>query len=163
MKNRSLNVVGVVLVIAIAVGATWVWAQDGGTTYYACVNEPSGFSRIFMEETPCTEREIPITWNQTGPPGPKGDKGDQGPPGPHSVFEDVGTPFDGEPCGCHELAGDGFTDLVMHFKTQAVVHALQLAEFDGGDVVQLTVTGELLDGTQVAANDCILIVPRAKR
>jgi hypothetical protein len=35
-----------------------------------------------MQETPCTKREIPITWNQTGPPGPKGDKGDQGPPGP---------------------------------------------------------------------------------
>jgi hypothetical protein len=31
MKNRSLNVVGVVLVIAIAVGATWVWAQASGT------------------------------------------------------------------------------------------------------------------------------------
>jgi hypothetical protein len=93
MENRSLNMVGVVLVIAIAVGATWVWAQDSETTYYACVNKSSGFPRIFMQETPCTKREIPITLNQTGPPGPKGDKGDKGdqglpgPPGPSGLSE----------------------------------------------------------------------------
>ena len=42
------------------------------------------------------------------------------------MFEDVGTPFDGEWCDCHDLEGDGIIDLMMHFKTDDVVEALEL-------------------------------------
>jgi hypothetical protein len=72
MKTKSLHLVGLVLIVAVAIGATWVWAQDDGTIYYACVNNSSGTIKVFMEETPCNANEMPISWNQTGPPGPSG-------------------------------------------------------------------------------------------
>ena len=83
----------------------------------------------------------------------------EGPPGPHSEFEDVATPFDGQPCDCHELGGDGVTDLSMKFKTDDVVAALQLNDLPAGDLVELVVSGALLDGTPFSASDCIRLVP----
>jgi hypothetical protein len=83
----------------------------------------------------------------------------EGPPGPHSVFEDVGTPFDGEWCDCHDLAGDGITDLMMHFKTDDVVDSLGLESLPPGDLVELVVSGNLLDGTAFTASDCVRLVP----
>jgi hypothetical protein len=84
----------------------------------------------------------------------------EGPPGPHSVFADVATPFEGVPCDCHELIGDGLDDLSMKFRTQAVVAALQLGGLSGGDEVELVITGTLLDGTAfTTGGDCIQIVP----
>ena len=43
----------------------------------------------------------------------------EGPPGPHSDFEDVGTPFEGEECDCHEAGGDGILDLVAEVQDPA--------------------------------------------
>ena len=86
----------------------------------------------------------------------------EGPPGPHSVFEDVGTPFDGgEWCDCHKFEGDGIVDLSMHFRTDDVVEALELNALGNGDLVELVITGSLLDGTEFTrTGDCILIVPK---
>ncbi|HUU85880.1 MAG TPA: hypothetical protein VM243_20470 [Phycisphaerae bacterium] len=84
----------------------------------------------------------------------------EGPPGPHSVFQDVATPFDGDPCGCHNLEGDGIVDLAMKFRTRQVVTALLLNDVPAGDTVELVVTGTLLDGTAFEAHDCVTIVPR---
>lgn len=72
MKLRILHLVVFVLLIAAIAGVTWAWAQDNGTVYYACVNNNSGAIKVFMEETPCSTSETPISWNQTGPPGPSG-------------------------------------------------------------------------------------------
>jgi len=83
----------------------------------------------------------------------------EGPPGPHSVFDDVATPFEGEPCDCHDLTGDGITDLMMHFKTDDVVDILQLDDLDPGALVELVVSGELNDGTEFFASDCVRLVP----
>jgi hypothetical protein len=83
----------------------------------------------------------------------------EGPPGPHSVFEDVATPFDGDVCDCHELGGDGVMDLSMKFKTDEVVAALQMNDFDPGALVEFVVTGNLLDGTAFEARDCVRLVP----
>ena len=83
----------------------------------------------------------------------------EGPPGPHSVFEDVATPFNGELCDCHELTGDGIDDLSMKFKSQEVVAALELNDLPPGALVELCVSGELLDGTEFEACDCIRVVP----
>ncbi|MCZ6654122.1 MAG: right-handed parallel beta-helix repeat-containing protein [Planctomycetota bacterium] len=83
----------------------------------------------------------------------------EGPPGPHSEFEDVGTPLDGETCDCHELEGDGIVDLSMKFQTQELMEALELDSLPGGAVVELELSGSLVDGTPFNAGDCIVIVP----
>jgi len=83
----------------------------------------------------------------------------EGPPGPHSVFEDVGTPFEGEVCGCHEAEGDGILDLSMKFKTRDVADLLPVDD-PSGALVPLVVSGTLLDGTAfTSASDCVRLVP----
>ncbi len=83
----------------------------------------------------------------------------EGPPGPHSVFEDVASPFEGEPCDCHDLLGEGIDDLSMKFVTDDVVEALQLNELSPGDEVELIVTGLMVDGSPFTTTaDCIRIV-----
>ena len=81
----------------------------------------------------------------------------EGPPGPHSVFEDVATPFDGEPCDCHELEGDGYMDLSMKFSSFVVAEALELESLEHATQVELVLTGTLMDGTLFVATDCIRI------
>ncbi|MHC4653045.1 MAG: S8 family peptidase [Planctomycetota bacterium] len=83
----------------------------------------------------------------------------EGPPGPHSVFADAATPFVGETCECAEAEGDGITDLSMKFKSNAVVAELELNDLPPGDLVELILIGEFLDGTPFAARDCIRLVP----
>ena len=83
----------------------------------------------------------------------------EGPPGPHSVFADVATPFDGEPCNCEEEEGDGLLDLSMKFRTQDLVEVLELGDVEVGEEVELVVTGMLLDGSEfTTAGDCIMII-----
>ncbi|MCH8164505.1 MAG: hypothetical protein IH889_02745, partial [Planctomycetes bacterium] len=84
----------------------------------------------------------------------------EGPPGPHSVFEDVATPFEGDPqCDCHALQGDGILDLSLKFSSSDLVAALNLDTLTAGEFVSLTLTGNLLDGTSFEADDCIRLVP----
>ena len=84
----------------------------------------------------------------------------EGPPGPHTVFEDVGTPFAGEPCDCDSLGGDGIDDLSMKFRSDDVVEMLELNANSNGDEVELKLTGTLLNGIPMTfGSDCILIVP----
>ena len=83
----------------------------------------------------------------------------EGPPGPHTVIDDVATPFDGEPCDCHEETGDGIVDLSMKFQSEQLVSELLLDDLPSGALVELTLTGTTLDGTEFQANDCIRLVP----
>ncbi|HUU82528.1 MAG TPA: proprotein convertase P-domain-containing protein [Phycisphaerae bacterium] len=83
----------------------------------------------------------------------------EGPPGPHSTFDDVGTPFYGETCECHELRGDGWDDLSMKFKTDEVVDVLELDSLPSGALVELVVTGKLDTGCRFVASDCVRLVP----
>jgi hypothetical protein len=80
-----------------------------------------------------------------------------------SNFEDVAAPvIDGEECECTTEGPDGYLDLTLKFKTQAIVAAL--GEVVNGEKLALTLTGELSDGTPIEGADCIRIKkPRAKR
>ncbi len=56
-------------------------------------------------------------------------------------------------------AADGIDDLSMKFRTDEMVEALELDALPGGAVVELVLSGSLLDGTPFLAGDCILILP----
>ena len=75
------------------------------------------------------------------------------------MLDDVATPFDGEPCDCHELGGDGLIDLVMHFSSPELVDTLELNDLPADTQVPLTVSGELVDGSPFTATDCLRLVP----
>jgi hypothetical protein len=83
-----------------------------------------------------------------------------GPPGPHITMGDVGTPFDGEPCDCHEMEGDGFEDLELKFSTPSVVEMLELGDLEIGAAVELMISATLMDGTPVYGSDCLRLVGR---
>ena len=73
-----------------------------------------------------------------------------------SSIEDVSAPYmDAEECGCTTEGPDGFDDLTLKFETQDIVALLGTVEF--GDVITLTITGSMLDGTPFEAHDCIVI------
>lgn len=55
-------------------------------------------------------------------------------------YEDVATPYTGEPSGGHALGGDGYLDLVFHFDTRAVVTTLGLAGHVG-ETIPLFIKG----------------------
>ena len=74
--------------------------------------------------------------------------------------EDVATPFGGELCDCDTLAGDGFTDQVFMFDAQAIVAAL--GAVTNREERELTLTGNLLDGTPFSGKDCVRIIVRGK-
>ena len=73
-------------------------------------------------------------------------------------YEDVATPFDGDLCDCHEMGPDGYMDLGFKFSRPELVAALELGSLEHNTLVELVVSGELLDGTPFEARDCIRIV-----
>ncbi len=84
----------------------------------------------------------------------------EGPPGPHSVIEDVATPFEGGGCDCDDWSGDGIDDLVMKFRVEEVVAALELDDLSGGEEIELVVRGLLVSGAAFSTTgDCVVIVP----
>jgi len=83
----------------------------------------------------------------------------EGPPGPHTEVSDVATPFTGAACDCLALGGDGVPDLSAKFRSDALVAALQLEALSAGALVELVLTGELLDGRAFSASDCVRLVP----
>jgi len=83
-----------------------------------------------------------------------------------SNLKDVATPFEpftgkGDALDCNKDAGDGLTDLTLKFDWQAVVGAL--GPVNHGDVVVVTVSGELLDGTSFEGEDVIVIKKKGKK
>jgi uncharacterized repeat protein (TIGR01451 family) len=75
-------------------------------------------------------------------------------------YEDVATPWIGEPGGGHDLEGDGYLDLVLHFKTQEVVNTLGLSAYVN-QTVPLVVSGNLyqeLGGTPIQGQDYVWII-----
>ncbi|MEE8130168.1 MAG: hypothetical protein V3T48_07770 [Vicinamibacterales bacterium] len=90
-----------------------------------------------------------------------------GPPGPPVKFEDLNHPNDDDvgcgpgqvPCACNDdQSSDGITDLWMKFRTNELVEMLELDDLAQGDIVVLSLSGELTDGCQFVAHDCVLII-----
>ena len=75
-----------------------------------------------------------------------------------SSLEDVATPVDGEECECTEEGLDGYTDLTLNFETEEIADAL--GEVVNGEVLLLTLTGDLSDGTPIEGEDCIRVKKR---
>jgi hypothetical protein len=69
-----------------------------------------------------------------------------GVPAVHSAFEDVD--------------GDGVLDLILHFKTQALVQAMQSGDspFENGQTMELALSGEFQDGTPCSGSDMVTLL-----
>lgn len=80
------------------------------------------------------------------------------------AMEDVATPFDGEIGDppdredCTTAGPDGITDLSLKFDKQEIVATM--GDVDDGDVLVLTLTGKLLDGTEFSGQDVVWIVKK---
>ena len=78
------------------------------------------------------------------------------------AYEDTAAPFEGEPCECHNLNGDGYIDLTLKFDTQELAGKLGL-ESEAGNTIPLTITVNLEEGacgTAIKAmkgSDCVRI------
>ena len=79
-------------------------------------------------------------------------------------FEDVATPYEGpfsmplNRMDCTDEGPDGFEDITLVFNIQEVLRALRNVQ--GDDVVLVTITGELLDGTLFEGADVVWIRPQ---
>ena len=76
-------------------------------------------------------------------------------------YEDVGTPFEGELCDCHDLGGDGIMDMILHFETQELVETLGLDQLERDTILPLMLTGNLTEengGTEIEGQDCLRIL-----
>ncbi|MFH1754569.1 MAG: choice-of-anchor L domain-containing protein [Candidatus Latescibacterota bacterium] len=72
-------------------------------------------------------------------------------------YADVSTPvIDGMDCECTTAGPDGYKDLTLKFITQDIVATL--GPVTQHELVVITLTGFLLDGTPFAMTDCIKIV-----
>ncbi len=73
------------------------------------------------------------------------------------AFTDLAAPAPTESaCDCSSEGRDGFMDVTVKFQKSDVVATLGPAK--SGDIVTLTLTGQLNDGTQFEASDCVRIV-----
>ncbi|MCK4539111.1 MAG: DUF1080 domain-containing protein [Candidatus Krumholzibacteria bacterium] len=81
----------------------------------------------------------------------------------HSELEDVSAPAETDTdCECSEEGPDGLMDLTIKFSTFDVIQLI--GEVVKGDIVTLTISGVLLDGTPFEGIDCICIVgPKATK
>jgi hypothetical protein len=73
-------------------------------------------------------------------------------------YEDVATPYTGDPGGGHELGGDGYLDLVLHYRVQEIVAALDLCEITRRDTIPLMAEGTLFaefGGTPIQGHDYV--------
>jgi hypothetical protein len=79
--------------------------------------------------------------------------------GPYEfAFEDVGTPFEGDPCDCNTLGPDGVLDIIMYFTKEEFVNNLELDQAPNGAVIELQLNGFLLDQTPFSATNCVTII-----
>lgn len=77
------------------------------------------------------------------------------------AYEDVTRPgTDGGECTCTPEGPDGIVDLTLKFSCKDIAGAI--GDVENGDVVPLTITGSLTDGTAFEASDCVLILSKGQ-
>jgi hypothetical protein len=79
----------------------------------------------------------------------------EGVPASKWAIQDVATPYDGDLCGCTEEGPDGFMDMTLKFITPTLVAELPIVERD--QEIELTLTGLLMDGTEIIGRDCMVV------
>ncbi|MFQ5906336.1 MAG: T9SS type A sorting domain-containing protein [bacterium] len=65
-----------------------------------------------------------------------------------------------DPCECTTDGPDGFDDLTLKFRTQEIVAAL--GEVSDRDTLMLTLTAELMDGSELEGGDCVVILRKRR-
>lgn len=77
-------------------------------------------------------------------------------------YGDVATPVgpDADPCECTDEGPDGMTDLKLKFLRQDIVAVL--GDVEDGEEIELTLTGQMMDGTPFEVSDCVQILDRGK-
>lgn len=85
----------------------------------------------------------------------------EGVPPINNNLEDVAAPLvDPEECECTTDGPDGYMDLTLKFDRQAIAAAL--GEVSDGEIVELTINGELMDGFAFVGEDCIVVKKKGK-
>jgi hypothetical protein len=80
----------------------------------------------------------------------------EGVPPLRTSVEDVTTPGDPDDCECTAEGPDGLADITLKFSKWEIAEAL--GTFFDGEVVEMTLTGKLLDGTLIEGKDCVKII-----
>ena len=78
-----------------------------------------------------------------------------------SSYEDVAGPvLAGDECECTSPGPDGYTDLILKFKTTRIAEEISesFGDTTNGEVLILDLTGLLSDGTAISGSDCIFVV-----
>ena len=70
------------------------------------------------------------------------------------AIQDVATPYDGALCGCTEQGADGYLDMTLKFSAPLLVDELSILERN--QEIELTLTGNLMDGTPIVGSDCMV-------
>lgn len=86
-------------------------------------------------------------------------------------YDDVGTPYAGDPCICDDLdedgleeddpISDGITDLILKFSVQELVSGLLLNDVESKEIIPLTIMWETDDATFME-EDCVKIINNFK-
>jgi len=72
-------------------------------------------------------------------------------------YVDVATPMadDADECDCNDYGPDGFVDMTVKFDRAAIIAAL--GDVNDSDIIPLTISGQLVDGTPFEGVDCVII------
>jgi hypothetical protein len=82
--SPALAVSLVAMIVALG-GVAWASIPDASGVIHGCYNKSGGALRVIdtaISTQKCTSLQLPLNWNQTGPPGPTGPQGAAGPAGP---------------------------------------------------------------------------------